>query len=70
MNFQPKKDLLYAIVIWLIPQIILTFIIFIHSKILLIVFGLLPGLSIWIWNGTNYNIEIGELLIKFLIIRK
>ncbi|MBK7107415.1 MAG: PH domain-containing protein [Ignavibacteriae bacterium] len=70
MNFEPKKDLLYTIVIWSIPIFILPFLVFLYSKTMLIIFICAIGLSVWIWNSTNYKIEKGELFIKSWILRK
>ncbi len=64
MKYLPRKDKFYAFVIWSAPTIIILFLIFSFSVTTLIIFLLSFLLSFWLWNGTSYKIEKGELFIK------
>jgi hypothetical protein len=71
MTFQPKKDAVYGIIIWLIP--ICTFLGFVssHFSILIgVIFILALLLPFWLWNSTEYRLENGELIVKCWIFGK
>jgi len=70
MTFKPKKDLLYGIIIWIGPLILIPFLSFYYSLELLIVFIASILLSLWIWFSTEYRIEDNELYIKSWVLRK
>jgi hypothetical protein len=70
MKFKPKRDLTYAIVIWLGPVLILPYLVFSFSFYMVIVFAVYLLLAFWIWNSTSYAIENGELLITCWVMKK
>ncbi len=70
MKYLPRKDKFYAFVIWSAPTIIVPFLIFSFSVTTLIIFLLSFLLSFWLWNGTSYKIEKGELFIKCWVFRR
>ena len=70
MNFLPKKDLVYGVVIWSVPIIMIPFLVYFYSLTILIIFILSVLHSLWIWNSTVYKIENGELYIKSWILRR
>ena len=70
MEYLSRKDGFYTLVIWSAPLILILFLIFSFSLSVLIIFILSILLSLWIWNGTRYVIENGELFIQSWIFRK
>ncbi len=70
MYFLPKKDLVYRIVIWSLPIIMLPLLFIVFTTAMVVVFVLSLVLSVWLWNSTSYRIENGELYIKCWVLRK
>ncbi len=70
MQYPPKKDTFYALVIWSVPIILIAFLIVSFSEALAVLFILSVLLSYWLWQSTRYEIENGELLIQCWIFRR
>ncbi len=64
MRFAPKRDMLYAIVIWSAPAVVLAFLVAYFSTTILAIFVLSILLSWWLWTSTWYEVEGGRLRVR------
>ncbi len=70
MIYAPRIDFTYGSAIWILPLILLLLLSCHLTASLAIIFILSILLSIWIWVGTVYIIEGGDLFIKCWIFRR
>ena len=70
MKHSAHKDLLYTLVIWSAPLIVLLFLIFSFSVAILVIFVLSLLLSLWLWTSTSYEISEGNLFVRCWIFSK
>ncbi|HJB78361.1 MAG TPA: PH domain-containing protein [Candidatus Nosocomiicoccus stercorigallinarum] len=64
MNFQSKKDIWLAVLIWGVI-ILMFFMMITEQNIVVYIVGILNNaLLLWLWFGTNYKIDDEDLIVR------
>lgn len=64
LNFQSKKDIWLAVLIWSVI-ILIFFMMITEQNIVVYIVGILNNaLLLWLWFGTNYKIDDEDLIVR------